>query len=155
MPDTFLLICGGIMLFGIASGTRCFGLIPPTSLGERILLHYMGARERGLTTAQATDELRMREALVRVRNRASETTMRSPHVGRDAIRWATEAEAERLDARCRYRFIAWVNSLPESDVLTKQASDLSTRVAVAKAISVAKWSTVDSSDTDAALTVRR
>lgn len=155
MPDTFLMICLGLMVFGIACETRCFGLIPPPSLSEMIMQHYLSASRRGLTTAQAVDELRMREALVRVRNRASETIMRNPSTGRDAIRWAIEAEAETLTLHCRRKFQAWAHGLNDSDILTPEASRLSLAADIATAASAAKWITVDRSDTRASLTVRR
>ncbi|MDR3497130.1 MAG: hypothetical protein P4L82_21250 [Ancalomicrobiaceae bacterium] len=162
MPDTFLISCGVLFLFGVACGTRCFGLLPEASLGERLMQHYLNARRRGLTTAQATDELRMREALVRVRNRASETTMRSPRVGHDAIRWAIEKEADQVEPRIRRQFVAWASGLASSDILTKQAFEESMRITKIEAAEQAmmnKWwggekSKEQRRDLDAALRVK-
>lgn len=79
------------------------------------------ARRRGLSPAEMMDEITLRAALVRARNRASEWAIRDPSSWCEAKRVSLETEGLSVPKHLRRRWSTWTAQLIRSDVFTDQA----------------------------------
>lgn len=97
------------------------GIWPQGSYDDQLGRFFDRARRRGLTMAEARDELTMREALVRVRNRASMWAIREPDNASRAITVSLQNAKERLPKHLHRRWDAWAATLTHAEILTDQA----------------------------------
>lgn len=97
------------------------GIWPQGSYDDQLSRFFDRARRRGLTMAEARDELTMREALVHVRNKASRWAISEPDNASRAITVSLQNAKERLPKHLHRRWDAWAATLTHAEILTDQA----------------------------------
>lgn len=154
MLDYLLWFIIGMGVLWVLLMAHHLGFWPEPNLDRRIGDFLTRAAKRGLTPAEANDEIMMREAMVRVRSRASAWTIRDPWSWAEAIRVSTENEARTLPDRLKPIFMSWAKGLTRSDVLTRQAIDILEAHEKKHEWKNPPWQRRDRSDLDAAMRVK-
>ena len=120
-PDTAIIIGVSIAAFALIAPAYDAGWVGGASLLRRMGGFFARAQRRGLTHAEAMEELRLMTALVRVRTTASAWAIRDPSEWWRAIQVSIESETLKLERKDRRRFSTWAGGLIRDDILTPEA----------------------------------
>lgn len=156
MLDFMLWVYAGLGVVAVLLFAHDLGFWPEDSPDTALRKFYDRTRQRGISPQQASDELLMRELLVKVRTKASTWAIRDPWTAQNAVRETLSQAEHDLPRRLVPRWRAWASTLGESDVLTSQAMAVvkAHRKVYGETLMDCSWLKNSNPDRDAALRVK-